>query len=101
LPPLSIFSVRTMKRYRVLVFTVLGVALAFAAAFVRRAGGVGAADFALLVALNVLAGLFVAAVVFDTVWHALKGEGQACKRCGHPRQMSSFRVYGVCPNCGE
>ena len=90
-----------MKRYRLLLFMILGVALAFAAAFVRRAGGIGAADFPFLVALNVIAGLFVAAVVFDTVGHALKGKGQACKRCGHLRQMSSFRVYGVCPNCGE
>lgn len=101
---ISAFTVlveHAMKRYRLLLFTGLGVAFAFSAAFVRRAGGIGAADFPLLVTLNVIAGLFVATIVCDTVWHALKGEGQACKRCGHPRQMSSFRVYGVCPNCGE
>lgn len=97
----SAFKVCTMKRYRLLVFAVLGIAVAFAAALARRAGGIGAADFPLLVALNVIAGLFVVAIVFDTAWPALQGEGQACKRCGHLRQMSSFRVYGACPNCGE
>ena len=90
-----------MNRYRLLLFGVLGVAVVSLAAFVKRGGGVGAADRALLVAFNVIGGLLVAGVVVDTVWHAFQGRGQACRSCGHHRQMSSFRVYGACPNCGQ
>jgi flagellar basal body-associated protein FliL len=60
-----------------------------------------AANNSLIILLNCVAGLFAAAVVVDTFWHAMKGQGQACRRCGHLQQMSSFRVYGSCPNCGE
>ena len=90
-----------MKRYRLAIFGVLGLAVTFVAASARRWGGNGAVDVPLLVVLNAIAVLFVAAVVFDTVWHAFKGEGQACRHCGHLRTMSSFRVYGNCRNCGR
>jgi hypothetical protein len=90
-----------MKQYRPLIFGTLGLAVAFIAAFLRGGRGNGAAGFPLLVAFDVTAGLLVAAIIFDTVWHAFKGQGQACRNCGHLRKMSSFRVCGPCPNCGH
>ena len=90
-----------MKQYRLLAFGILGLVVALVATFSRRGGGIDAAGFPLLLALSVFAGLYGASVVVDTVWHAFQGRGQACRYCGHLRQMSSFRVYGNCPNCGK
>jgi Zn finger protein HypA/HybF involved in hydrogenase expression len=39
--------------------------------------------------------------VVDVVVHAWKGEGQACRACGHFRPVKSFRFAGPCPQCGE
>jgi len=90
-----------MKRFRLLAIGCLGMAAVVLAIQIKRAGGIDGAGFPLLVLLDVVAGIFAAAVVVDTLWHAFKGQGQACRHCGHLRHMSSFRVYGNCPNCGE
>ena len=89
-----------MKRYRLLIFGVLGLAVTLVAALLKRGSGVEKADFLLLFVINVVAGLVVSVIVFDTVWHAFKGNGQACRYCGHLRKMSSFGLYGNCENCG-
>ena len=90
-----------MKHHRVLAFGLLFFVLAALGAVVKRGGGVDAAGLPLLVALDVAAGLAVAAIVVDTVWHASQGRGQACRHCGHVRRMSSFRMVGPCPHCGH
>ena len=43
-----------------------------------------AANNSLIILFNCVAGLFAAAVVVDTFWHAMKGQGQACgtQACG-------------------
>jgi hypothetical protein len=46
-------------------------------------------------------GAFVLVIIIDSSYHSWKGEGQACKYCGHLRKMKPFRVYGKCPECGE
>lgn len=48
----------------------------------------------------VAAALIVLLIIFDVVYHAAMGKGQACRTCGHIRQMKPFRVYGSCPKCG-
>jgi hypothetical protein len=48
-----------------------------------------------------LGALLVLIVGVDVVYHALRGEGQACRRCGHVQRMRSFQLSGACPNCGE
>jgi hypothetical protein len=90
-----------MKHARLLMLGCLGIAAIFIANAVRRAGGVDRANDSLLLLLNGVAAVFAAAVVLDTLWHAVKGQGQACRHCGHLRQMSSFRVYSKCPDCGR
>lgn len=73
---------------------------------VRRGGGVAAADNRQLAVFNLAAGLFVVAnildtVILDTVWHAVKGEGRACRRCGGLRHMGSrFVSLGRAPTGG-
>jgi hypothetical protein len=44
--------------------------------------------------------LIALVVIFDVVYHSAMGKGQACRTCGHIRQMKPFRVYGSCPKCG-
>jgi hypothetical protein len=90
-----------MKRLRLLTFGCLGIAVILLANMIQREGGVEFANHSALLLLNVLGGVFCVAVFVDTFWHAIKGQGQACRHCGHLRQMSSFRVYSKCPNCGE
>jgi hypothetical protein len=90
-----------MEHLRLLAFGCLGIAAIVLTNMTQRAGGADAANHWLVVLLNGVVGLFAAAVIADTVWHAMKGKGQACRRCGHLRPMSSFRLYGSCPNCGK
>jgi len=90
-----------VKRDRLLIFGVLGLVFTLVATLLSRWGGIEKAEFPLLFVINVIAGLVVSAIVFDTVWHAFNGKGQACRYCGHLRKMSSFRVYGNCENCGR
>jgi hypothetical protein len=90
-----------MKHHRTLAFGILFLLVASITAFIKRGGGVDAAGLPLLVALDVAAVLCVAAIVVDTVWHAYRGRGQACRHCGHVRPMPSFRMVGPCPHCGH
>lgn len=90
-----------MMRFRLLAFACLGITALVIVNVIKRAGGVDVANRSLVLLLGGVAGVFAAAVVVDTLWHAMKRQGHACRRCGHLRQMSSFRVYGSCPNCGE
>ena len=90
-----------MKQLRLLTFGCLGIASFFLANTGRQAiGDGGVTDWATLL-LNIVAGVFCLAIFVDTLWHAIKGQGQACRHCGHLRQMSSFRVYSQCPQCGQ
>jgi len=90
-----------MKRLRLLTFGCLGIAVILLANTMKRAGGVEVANHSALVLLNAVGGIICVAVFVDTFWHAITGQGQACRHCGHLRQLSSFRVYSSCPNCGE
>ena len=88
------------KRLRLIAYSVVGTALALVGvlvqlASVERAGG------PLLAAFAALGTLLVLVVVLDVTSHAWRGEGQACRHCGHIRRMKPFRVYVSCPNCGE
>jgi hypothetical protein len=53
-----------------------------------------------LIGFSSIAAVTVLFIVFDVAYHAWHGRGQACRKCGHVRQMKSFRVYSDCPNCG-
>ena len=90
-----------MKQLRLLAFGCLGIASFVLATASRQAIGDGVAAGWETLLLNVVAGVFCVAVLVDTFWHAIKGQGQACRHCGHLRQMSLFRVYSKCPNCGQ
>ena len=89
-----------MRRPRILLFAILFAATCAVGAVVRRRGGPGAAADGWLVPLGVCGAVWAAAVVVDVVWHAWKGDGQACRSCGHVRPMKSFRSAGPCPRCG-
>ena len=88
------------RRLRLGVFTLLGAAFVLIGSIVRGAGVHRVGCF-LLMAFASLGALLVLIVGFDVVYHALRGEGQACRRCGHVQRMRSFRLSGACPNCGE
>ena len=90
-----------MKQLRLLAFGCLGIASFFLAKASRQAIGDGVVTDWVTFLLNIVAGVFCVAVFVDTFWHAIKGQGQACRHCGHLRQLSSFRVYLKCPNCGQ
>lgn len=90
-----------MKSIRPLLFGLMMVAMVVAAALVRRQGGPNGGGEAWLVPVGVLGGLYAIFVVVDVVVHAWKGEGQACRACGHLRPVKSFRFAGPCPQCGE
>lgn len=90
-------------RLRILAFGLLCLATTVAALVVRARGGPdGGPDGGPWgMALAILGGAWAAAVVLDVVIHAWRGEGQACRVCGHARPMRSFRMEGPCPRCGE
>ena len=90
-----------MKAIRPLFFGLLLVALVASVLWMRGQGGPGAGDGAWLVPVGVLGAVYAAAVVIDVVVHAWKGQGQACRVCGHVRPVLSFRLEGPCPQCGE
>lgn len=86
-------------RLRILVFGVLCLATTVAALVVRARGGPDGGPWGMTLAT--LGGAWAAAVVLDVVIHACRGQGQACRVCGHLRPMRSFRMEGPCPRCGE
>ncbi len=90
-------------RLRILAFGLLCLATTVAALVVRARGGPdGGPDGGPWgMALAILGGAWAAAVVLDVVIHACRGQGQACRVCGHARPMRSFRMEGPCPRCGE
>lgn len=87
-------------RIRLLVFGVLSAALLAAVGMTRREGGAAGDGEAWLVPLGVLSVAYAIVFVGDVVYHAWKGEGQACRVCGHVRPVRSFRIAGPCPKCG-
>ena len=70
-------------------------------AWIGFQGGIDRAGFPSLVAFGVLSGVWVIAIIVDTVYHAWKGKGQACIHCGHVRKLASFRIYSQCPKCSK
>ena len=90
-----------MKQLRLLAFGCLGIASFFLAKASRQAIGDGVVTDWVTFLLSIVAGVFCVAVFVDTFWHPMKGQGQACRHCGHLRRMSCFRMSGSCPKCGE
>ncbi len=90
-----------MRAARPLAFGLMMVAMLVAAALVRRQGGFNGGGEAWLIPVGMVGALYAVAVVADVIFHAWKGEGQACRACGHLRPVKSFRFAGPCPQCGE
>jgi hypothetical protein len=90
-----------MKSIRPLFFGLMMVAMVACSVLMKRQGGPNGGGEAWLVPVGVLGGLYAILVVVDVVVHAWKGEGQACRVCGHLRPVKSFRFVGPCPQCGE
>ena len=87
------------KQTRLFAFGVTGSVLASVGTIVW-VGTVEKAGLPLQVGLAGLGGLMASMVIFDVVYHARHGDGQACRHCGHLRKMRSVRVYSACPKCG-
>ncbi len=90
----------TWREIRLVVFSVVGAIFLLVAPLVGGKG-IDRVGIPLLLVFASLGALMVAIVAFDVAYHAWRGEGQACRRCGHLRQMTPFRLYGACPKCGE
>jgi len=90
-----------MRAARPLAFGLMMVAMLVAAALVRRQGGFNGGGEAWLIPVGMVGALYAVAVVADVIFHAWKGEGQACRACGRLRPVKSFRFAGPCPQCGE
>lgn len=88
------------SRWRQLVFRVLGSAMLLVGGWVRYLT-IERAGRPLLATLALLTLALVAVIVFDVVFHAVRGRGQACRRCGLVRPLRTFRPAGACPNCGD
>ena len=88
------------RQLRLIAFSVGGTAFLLVGLLVQWASVEGAGT-PLLAALTSLGALMVVIVVFDVAYYSWRGEGQACRHCGHLRPMKPFRVYGACPNCGK
>ena len=88
------------KRLRLIAYSVVGTALALVGVLLRWTS-IEDAGVPLLAACLSLGTLMVLIVILDVTLHAWRGEGQACRNCGHIRRMKPFRVYVRCPNCGE
>lgn len=86
------------KRFRSVAFPALGGALLLVSVWVGDPGNADTPVLRLFVALSMLLALLV---VVDVAYHSWRGEGQACRNCGHLRRMKPFRAYGPCPNCGD
>lgn len=89
-----------IRGIRLVVFAVLSSALLAVVGMMRRGGAAAGDGEAWLVPLGVLSVAYAIVFVGDVVFHALKGEGQACRVCGHVRPVRSFRIAGPCPKCG-
>ncbi|GAC1451769.1 MAG: hypothetical protein NVSMB9_36750 [Isosphaeraceae bacterium] len=85
-----------MVRLRLIAYSVVGSALVLVEWTTVELAGIPLVTA--LVALGILLALLIA---IDVTIHAWRGEGQACRNCGHIRRMKPFRVYGSCPQCGE
>lgn len=90
-----------MRGIRPLVFGVLSAMLLAGIGIMRGPDGPAGEGEAWLVPLGVLSVAYAIVFVGDVVYHAWKGEGQACRVCGHVRHVRSFRIAGPCPKCGE
>lgn len=90
-----------MRSARLVFFGLLSAAVVIGAAVMRRQGGLQGDGEAWLVPIGVLGAVYAVAFVADVLFHAWKGEGQACRTCGHVRPVKSFRFAGRCPQCGE
>lgn len=90
-----------MTSIRPLVFGLLLLAMVFIVATMRRQGWPNGGGEAWLVPVGVLGAVYATAFVADVVFHAWKGNGHACRVCGHLRPMRSFRPAGPCPKCGD
>lgn len=90
-----------MARFRLMVYSVLGLVTIVFGALIQSVGGIDGAGVPLLVAFSILSGTWVFLIVADVVYHAWQGQGYACPHCGQCRRMDSFRVYVACPNCGK
>ena len=88
------------KQLRLGAFSLLGSAFLLVANYFQQAAG-GPVEMALLIALAVVGGALVLVVVGDVAYHTWRGEGQACRSCGHVWRMKPFRVYVGCPKCGK
>lgn len=89
----------TWIRLRSAAFSIIGAILMLIGALVQGAG-VDRTGTPLLMIFALFGLVMVLLVAFDVVYHAWRGEGQACRSCGHMRRLRSFRVSGACPNCG-
>jgi hypothetical protein len=88
------------KKLRLIMYSVGGVTFSLLEGLVRFAG-VERAGPRLLIAFSSIGALMVLFIVFDLGYHAWRGNGYACRRCGYLRRMKAFRISGACPNCGE
>ncbi|NBV46452.1 MAG: hypothetical protein EBR86_12660 [Planctomycetia bacterium] len=84
--------------FRLVGFALLG---AVTLAIYPLAKRQGAGDDLAMVGMGVLGALWATVIVADTAYHAWRGAGYACLKCGHRRRMTSFRIAGPCPKCGE
>ena len=89
---------RGSSSFRLLGFALLGNVTVALYPLAKRQG-VG--DDWAMVGMAVMGALWVAAIIADTAYHAWRGAGYACLKCGHRRRMTSFRIVGPCPKCGE
>ncbi len=90
----------TWKQLRLGAFSVVGSAFLLVGFIVRRVG-VDRAGTPLMTTFISLGILMALTIAFDVVYHTWRGQGQACRSCGHLRRMKPFRISGPCPNCGE
>lgn len=90
-----------MTSIRPLIFALLMLGMTVIVALTRREGGPNGGGEGWLVPIGMLAAAYAVAVVSDVLVHAWKGEGQACRVCGHVRPLKSFHPAGPCPRCGD
>jgi hypothetical protein len=88
------------KRLRLIAFSIGGAAFSVVAGVVQLTG-IERAGLPLILTFSSLGALMILILVFDVGYHAWRGDGQACRKCGYIRQMRAFRVYRACPNCGK
>ena len=85
---------------RLIAYRSLGIALLAVGGYVQGVT-LDNAGYPWLVAFGVLAFLMAGLIVVDVVYAAWRGDGQACRHCGHVRKLKSFRFSSPCPQCGQ